>query len=1598
MDGVTLEMDLGMDFYEQWDWQRFREAESMELEDEENSVVQTEVLLENGEEVVEREENIGGVGRVDEVEEGTPRRFVLPQYDGSADDARENEEAGSISKIGIDDVNTRSRQMDLPQYDGPAEEAEDAVSISETRAEDIDVGSRHDHANIFTQLVDETLNKNTSEAQEQRVVVEDVELNKGDSGITPEKRDDAEGEGDGDQEMTLAGDGSISDFLGTESSDEEVVNLGGTVIPQETHRNIPESSTTTTEMTIESGVIAKADTFEESNHSKEQMNDKIEDRVSAGGAHVLEESCDDISSPGKAASEMEVEPIIDKPADREIDGLGEALGNIPTFKSNHPEMAVEAGTNGNTGVQFEIEGHGAESMTSGFLSNENLRDLEGKPSSISTLDQSPIKFTTQDEFSDEISPATEEATAANIMNAAYSDNMPALSQGQDFSITNQTPVNDGSVQEDAGLPPLPRIEAPVQARQIEIPDSDAITESSQQSPKKLGHVERTLDSAINNMKDEETRISNDATREETDDREAEDVVSSFGRECATSSIDPKKNLNEPEIMETESLQNGIDIPEKNGQSIEVAPVDSAKNLKEDSKSESEDGIEMEECPSQPLPQKKTNKRGRPPGRKKSEIASGESDNKERIEKKAKLVEVNSDKPLSMDPNDDLTESKPVQEQKKRGRPSSRKVSSLFVDDSVDKTDEVNKHSSSAESRASETSPSSPASEKKRRGRPSRRKISSLSVDEPATEQEKAVVGEPGSSEVAFIDKADEVAKHSSPKGTPTDDLSPSSPAPEKRKRGRPAVRKISTLSTVTNDSGDVENSEKEMASMNEDNTHLDVGSRSTDETTPSFPIRSMEEDKRSERPSRRRSSGLGPRKEDAEEAGGHLDESNDVMAAKPSDNADSVEELAINDTMDELTMNSSSPVKRKSGRPVNRKSSGLGPEKGDTEEAAKEDLPNVSVVILKDVKMNELTTHHKSTDKVVTISSSSVKRKRGRPAGRKSSGIETENAEAKELSYEVSSFPRDDVEAQETTLTENLNDELDDGSPVRPRKRGRPGRKSSQLNPQKSSVNEAADKSSEDIDTEETLNNIANGYGNDIRSAGLADIGSSPVKRKKGGPASRRASEQSLKKTAVKENLEGTPDTVAEKAADTGIIEPLAVTQLIDEPDSSINPSPEKRKRGRPSSRKASELDPEKVAANEAARGSPNGILTQEAVNEDYNGSPSVNSSPEKRRRGRPSSRKSSSLSIANKNAAETVKASYNDGSKTVADKLLNADINEPATEASLSATSSPEKRKRGRPARSASGFGTGSAKKDSISGVDTAGKKIPPEIVDSDEEDDELQDESPPAKKVKPEPRKRGRPPGTKILGIGIEEEKTAEEDLTKAISTRIDSSEKIEVDTQTHDEPLAPERKRRGRPAAAKARGISDSDSEITGEEQQKSEKSELPCAESEQPVEDEADEQEEPVVEKKRRGRPTLLKNKGKQSAKTSESLNEDIITTSNTRSSKGKVSGSQVSKSSNTSSSSQRQDAFLAEMKAMKLSSIQARNANLRIEIAQKREKTQEITQGLEQPAKETVKRHIKLLHDYNDIKDVGQGLLGMIADNRGVRVGELYEEFGVDIAD
>lgn len=50
------------------------------------------------------------------------------------------------------------------------------------------------------------------------------------------------------------------------------------------------------------------------------------------------------------------------------------------------------------------------------------------------------------------------------------------------------------------------------------------------------------------------------------------------------------------------------------------------------------------------------------------------------------------------------------------------------------------------------------------------------------------------------------------------------------------------------------------------------------------------------------------------------------------------------------------------------------------------------------------------------------------------------------------------------------------------------------------------------------------------------------------------------------------------------------------------------------------------------------------------------------------------------------------------------------------------------------------------------------------------------------------------------------------------------------------------------------------------------------------------------------------------------------------------------------------------------------------------------------ANKIVKDHIKLLHEYNELKDVGQGLMGLIADQRGVRIVEVQDEFGIDAKD
>ena len=50
------------------------------------------------------------------------------------------------------------------------------------------------------------------------------------------------------------------------------------------------------------------------------------------------------------------------------------------------------------------------------------------------------------------------------------------------------------------------------------------------------------------------------------------------------------------------------------------------------------------------------------------------------------------------------------------------------------------------------------------------------------------------------------------------------------------------------------------------------------------------------------------------------------------------------------------------------------------------------------------------------------------------------------------------------------------------------------------------------------------------------------------------------------------------------------------------------------------------------------------------------------------------------------------------------------------------------------------------------------------------------------------------------------------------------------------------------------------------------------------------------------------------------------------------------------------------------------------------------------ARATAREHISLLHGYNEIKDITQMLMGLLAEQRGVRVVEIMEEFGMDPKD
>ncbi|XP_063288697.1 DNA repair protein SWI5 homolog [Pelobates fuscus] len=78
-------------------------------------------------------------------------------------------------------------------------------------------------------------------------------------------------------------------------------------------------------------------------------------------------------------------------------------------------------------------------------------------------------------------------------------------------------------------------------------------------------------------------------------------------------------------------------------------------------------------------------------------------------------------------------------------------------------------------------------------------------------------------------------------------------------------------------------------------------------------------------------------------------------------------------------------------------------------------------------------------------------------------------------------------------------------------------------------------------------------------------------------------------------------------------------------------------------------------------------------------------------------------------------------------------------------------------------------------------------------------------------------------------------------------------------------------------------------------------------------------------------------------------------------------------------------------------------NLHVEISALKQKENALDTEIAQLEAEgysmaELEQHISLLHEYNELKDTGQLLLGRLAVLRGVTTKDLYAEFGLDLED
>ncbi|KAG0204050.1 swi5-like zinc finger protein [Mortierella sp. GBA30] len=80
---------------------------------------------------------------------------------------------------------------------------------------------------------------------------------------------------------------------------------------------------------------------------------------------------------------------------------------------------------------------------------------------------------------------------------------------------------------------------------------------------------------------------------------------------------------------------------------------------------------------------------------------------------------------------------------------------------------------------------------------------------------------------------------------------------------------------------------------------------------------------------------------------------------------------------------------------------------------------------------------------------------------------------------------------------------------------------------------------------------------------------------------------------------------------------------------------------------------------------------------------------------------------------------------------------------------------------------------------------------------------------------------------------------------------------------------------------------------------------------------------------------------------------------------------------------KEDAKIAELKAMIL------------DLERQEQELMQAIRGEGTPS-EIIDRHIKELHRYNEIKDVGQIILGKCAEIEGTTIKEQYGQYGLDL--